>query len=181
MGSGKSHVASQLARRWELALLVSAVVRKKLAGIASTEHRYEPFGGGIYAPAFTGRTYDAMLQQAEDYLSNGQSVVLDASFARGELRRQAAEAARRVGAEAWIIECTVPDAEVRRRLTRRLRRGDSVSDGRWELYHQQKVEWEPVTEVPSERHLVLDTSGTHNETVRMLLLGLFAKALSQSR
>ena len=43
-----------------------------------------------------------------------------------------------------LVECALPEEEVRRRLERRFQGGGSVSDGRWELFRPQQEEWEPV-------------------------------------
>jgi predicted kinase len=45
---------------------------------------------------------------------------LDATFRRAEERRKALEVARWVGVEVWVVECTLPEKEVRCRLRLRL-------------------------------------------------------------
>lgn len=178
-GTGKSTVAQELARRWDLAHVSSDVSRKALAGIGPQEHRYDPFGEGIYSAEFSRRTYEAMLEQAEQVLKIGRSVVLDATFRRGEERSRAVALGQQAGVEIWLVECCLPEEEARRRLEQRLRRGDSVSDGRWEIFAQQQREWEPVVEVPSYRHIRLDTSATPVETMRQLLHQLYTRAIEE--
>ncbi|MBI2872503.1 MAG: AAA family ATPase [Chloroflexi bacterium] len=180
MGTGKSHLAAELGRRWEMAALSSDIARKALAGIGATEHRYEPFGQGIYSAQFDQKTYHQMFQEAAEALRQGQSVVLDASFRQSALRRSAIEVAQRAGAQAWVIECTAPDEEIHRRLARRTSgQEETVSDGRWEIYHAQKAAWEPVAEVPPHRHIQVNTSGTSQETVRRALELLSISFLTQ--
>jgi predicted kinase len=172
-GTGKSTVAQELARRWDLAYISSDLTRKALAGVAPGEHRYDLFGEGIYSPDFSRRTYDAMLDQAEKTLGKGRSVVLDATFRRAEERARAVALAQQLGVEVWLVECCLPEEAVRHRLELRSQRGDSVSDGRWELFIPQQQEWEPVAEAPACRYLRLDTGGSPQETAGQLLRQLY--------
>ena len=176
-GTGKSTIAQELARRWDFSYISSDVTRKALAGIEPEEHRYEPFGEGIYSAEFSQRTYESMFQQAENQLKVGCSVVLDGTFRRSGERLGATAVARKLGVEAWIVQCRLPDHIARQRLESREAEDASVSDGRWELYHQQKQDWEPVTEVPPDRYIPLDTSGPVQENMRELLQQLFRSVL----
>ena len=173
-GTGKSTVAIELARRWRLAYISSDITRKRLAGVDLSEHRYAPFLEDIYAPQFSHLTYEAVLQETRQQLQSGTSIIIDATFRLARERRRVVETAQEMGADIWIVECTLSEEEARRRLEKRFTAGESVSDGRWELYHQQLAQWTPVTEVPPERHLRLDTGGSFEQTMRRLLQGLYA-------
>ena len=176
-GTGKSTIATELARRWDLVHISSDMTRKELAGITPREHQYVSPGEGIYTPEFSRRTYRSMFQQARDYLKAGSSVVLDATFLRAEDRAKAVEVAQEQGAEAWIVECSLTAEEARRRLELRLRAGDSDSDARLEVYLQQRQEWEPVAEAPARRYIRLSTEAPLQETMRELLDQLYANVL----
>lgn len=176
-GTGKSTIAQELARRWGLAYVSSDITRKELAGIVPTERRPESYEQGIYSPEFSRGTYDAMLKRASDELQAGRSVVLDATFRRALERTQAVTLAGDMGADVWAIECLLAEAEVRRRLDERQKQQGSVSDGRWEIFPQQREEWEPVGEVPLSRHIQVDTDGPLQEVMRGLLLSLYRSAL----
>ena len=58
-----------------------------------------------------------------------------------------------------------------------MRRRDSASDARWEVYARQQADWEPVAEFPSDRHIRLDTSPSPEDTMWNLVFELFGKAL----
>ena len=173
-GTGKSTLASELSRRWSMAHISSDLVRKDLAGIHPIVRRYEPFQEGIYSPQFSARTYDAMLSKAGQQLLTGKSVILDGTFRRADERTRAVDMARAIGADCWIVQCVLDEAEARRRLEKRAAEGDSPSDGRWELYQLQLQQWEPVAEVPTNRYFVLDTGGTTEEVIATLLRELYA-------
>ena len=177
-GTGKSTVALDLARRWSMAYVSSDLTRKSLAGIDSREHRYEPFMEGIYSSRFSDLTYRTMREAAGEHLLKGRSVVLDGTFRRAGDRARMVDLAAELGAEAWIVECRLPEAEARRRLEKRAERGDSVSDGRWSLLRHQMAQWDQVNEVTRERHLILDTSGSEEENMRSLLRVFYRSILS---
>ena len=53
----------------------------------------------------------------------------------------------------------------------------TASDARFELFQQQKREWQPVREVEEERHITLDTSDSKGDSVKALLHSMFVKIL----
>lgn len=162
IASGKSTIASLLARRYGLYLLRSDVVRKKLAGISPRERRFEQYDKGIYSPGFTRMTYDHMVEEAGNLLEEGHSVIIDASFMEAVVRERAVQVADSVGAGFRVLECRADYAVLLERLARRMERGD-ISDGRPEILQYQKEVFEPVRGIPEAMHVVLDTSKTLEE------------------
>ncbi|MDD4858792.1 MAG: AAA family ATPase [Dehalococcoidales bacterium] len=157
VGTGKSTLAHNLAKRMGLAVISSDVTRKRLAGIPATERHYDEFDRGLYSSDSTRRTYDAMFAGARDFLKAGISVILDASFIKAAERRTAKELADAAGADFYIVECTLSETAIKKRLETR-RRQASVSDGRLEILTPQQQNFEPVAEVPPERHFKVDTA-----------------------
>jgi aminoglycoside phosphotransferase family enzyme/predicted kinase len=148
MGTGKSMLAETLAQRLDLQVLSSDVTRKRLAGLQPTAPSRAGYGEGPYTDEWTEATYAHLFQEAEQLLSRGQSVLIDASFQRACHRRHAMQLARRLGAAFCVLECGCPEDEIRRRLQARAACGGAVSDGRWELIAQQRQAFEPLFEVP---------------------------------
>jgi aminoglycoside phosphotransferase family enzyme/predicted kinase len=167
VGTGKSTLAKALAGRLGLAVISSDITRKQLTGVPLTEHRFEGFDGGIYSAELSRRTYDKLFSGAGDILSDGGSVVLDASFIRAEERLKAKRLAQEAGADFFIIECTLDEENIKRRLEGRLKEG-TVSDGRWEVYKPQKKAFDPVKESP-QRHAIVDTSRPLGENIKRIL------------
>jgi aminoglycoside phosphotransferase family enzyme len=64
-GTGKSTLARRLAEQAGFTVVRSDVVRKELAGVAAQARVSAPFSEGLYAPAWTERTYAECLRQAE--------------------------------------------------------------------------------------------------------------------
>jgi aminoglycoside phosphotransferase family enzyme/predicted kinase len=179
MGTGKTFLSAELSRRWGMEHISSDVTRKLLAGVPPTQRRYEPHGQGIYTPEFSNLTYQTMFRNARHLLARGKSVVLDATFTLRIGRLEAMKIAKETGADLLIVECVLSDEEAERRLVRRWEgREVTASDGRWELYHQQKAGWEPMDEVPPSMYIRLDTGGTREENISGLLRSLFSKQLS---
>ncbi|MGJ3259356.1 MAG: AAA family ATPase [Rhodospirillales bacterium] len=157
-GSGKSRLAREIARylgvRPGARVVRTDVVRKRLCGV----HPNEKLGPEGYTPEMTARTYAAFIEQAGEALENGQSVVLDAVFAKQQERERAEDLAR---------TCSVPftgiwvDAPEHVRLDRVATRERNVSDVTVEIAEQQSgydlgdIGWARV-----------DSSGKKEETVR---------------
>ncbi|MBI4336703.1 MAG: AAA family ATPase [Chloroflexi bacterium] len=177
MGTGKSTVAQAVAARLGGQVVSSDVVRKELAGVAPTERRYEPWGGGIYGERFDQQTYGALLGRAREALDQGTVVVLDASYRRAAHRQQVRELAQSMGVPFFALEVVCPEEVVRGRLAAREAAGRTVSDGRWELFRRQQEAFEPLTEVPPEEHVVVDGSLPLKEIGYHALRALYLKVL----
>jgi aminoglycoside phosphotransferase family enzyme/predicted kinase len=168
VGTGKTFLAQALAKRLGLAVISSDVTRKRLAGIPTTEHRFEEFDSRIYSAEFSAKTYGKMLSEARGILSDGGSVILDASFTKAGERLKAKGLAEEIGADFLTIECTLDEESIKQRLAQRLEQG-SASDGRWEIYEPQKKAFEAVVEVPPQKHVIIDSSKPVEENIRHIL------------
>jgi aminoglycoside phosphotransferase family enzyme/predicted kinase len=168
VGTGKTFLAQALAKRLGLVVISSDVTRKRLSGIPPTKHRFEEFDRGIYSAEFSRKTYDTMFAEAKDILTEGGSVILDASFIKARERLKVKELAEELGADFFIVECSLDERTIKQRLTRRLEEV-STSDGRWEIYPSQKRAFEPVVEAPAPKHVIIDTSKPLEENIRQIL------------
>jgi hypothetical protein len=181
MGSGKTYVSEQLAQRWNIAHISTDLTRKELAGIGASEHSCDAYGQGIYSPEFSRRTYDTMYDRARHQIASGKSVVLDGTFRDRDERQRVLGLSRDQNADLWIVECVAPDDEIKLRLDRRTEGVEqTASDGRWELFQQQKADWDEINEIPSKSYIRLDTSRQPEITLESLIETLFSRSLSQS-
>jgi len=71
MGTGRTTLNAELARRWGMKQISSDLTRKQLAGVPSTEHRNESCGQGLYSEALSEATYSAMLRETAESLGLG--------------------------------------------------------------------------------------------------------------
>jgi len=167
VGTGKTTLAQNLAKNLGMVVISSDVTRKELASIPLEEHRFEEFDSGIYSPEFSRLTYDTMFTKARRFLSEGVSVIIDASFIKAEERARAEELAKEVNSGFFVVECRLDEGRLKQRLDERLKRG-SVSDGRWEIFSSQKERFEPV-KLPPGRHFIVDTSLPVDEALEEVL------------
>jgi aminoglycoside phosphotransferase family enzyme/predicted kinase len=122
-GSGKTTLALKLAP--EIGRAPGAVVvrtdveRKRQAGVALEER----MPAGSYSPEASARVYAASMARAGRVLRAGQSVVLDAVFARPEERAAAEALARTVGVPFQGVWLDVPKDVAQQRVTDR--KGDA--------------------------------------------------------
>ena len=157
MGTGKSTIARALAEALGWKWLRSDQVRKELARIPALERRHEPFHQGIYSPDFSQRTYQALFDRARRLLQRGSSVILDASFKKERDRSAALTLAAEMNAEFLLIECTCEEGVIRERLERRTAKRKEPSDGRWEIFKEQKEDFEKIGGLDAGLFLSLDT------------------------
>lgn len=165
-GCGKSALAAELAFQLGLEQISSDLERKRLAGVASTER-----DSSIYTEQWNRITYHELYRRGAALLSQGNSVILDATFRSKQERAAAIDLARACNAQAVILCPDCPEPVIRQRLSERQQRGDAVSDGTWEVYLQQAEQFELPT---ADEALLLhpDTSLATNEAVDAVLSGL---------
>jgi len=144
-GSGKSTVAKALGERLGVPNINSDVVRKALAG--KTGPQSAGYLEGIYSPAMTEKTYAKMARAAEKLIAGGMAAILDATFTRRAQRQRMARLAAKHHVPILQIHCSVAEETVRQRLIQRAAQGLGVSDGRWEIYLQQKDHFEALDEL----------------------------------
>jgi aminoglycoside phosphotransferase family enzyme/predicted kinase len=118
-GSGKSSVAREIAPQAGAApgavILRSDEIRKRLAGLAPTEHA----PAEAYSPAFDARVFEEMFGLAARLLGAGRTVLLDATFLRPELRARAETVARAADAAFDGLWLEAPAETLRARVAAR--------------------------------------------------------------
>lgn len=119
-GTGKTTLANDLADALGLLMLSSDEVRKDLVGVAHDTHAFAPPGQGIYTPAINARTYEELIRQGRSVIELGESVVLDASWARTDDRRSARRMGEEVGALVVELRCDVAPDIAAQRISARL-------------------------------------------------------------
>jgi aminoglycoside phosphotransferase family enzyme/predicted kinase len=139
-GTGKSTVARALAEATGAALFSSDVVRKELTGVsgdaaAAWEH-------GIYTEDWTEKTYRRLTSLAEERLTAGRPVILDAAYLDEDRREAVAGIARRLSVPMVLAETVCDEQTVVARLAERAARRDSPSDATLEIYRRQRAEIE---------------------------------------
>lgn len=154
-GSGKSTLARELTDRTGVKTINSDIVRKALAG--KPGRQATPYNEGIYGVTMTEKTYAKMAREAEKLIANGKGAILDATFVRRAHRQKIFRLAQKRQVPLLLIHCAVSEETTQERLVQREAEGRDVSDGRWEIYVQQKDVFEAIDEIPPAARLELNT------------------------
>jgi uncharacterized protein len=174
-GSGKSTVAVALARATGFHLLSSDEMRKRRAGLDPKARSPAGTSAELYTEAARHATYEALAMAAQERLTNGQCVIVDATFNRAADRARLESAARRAGCPLVFLECVTDDETARMRIADRATgpRTDeetpAMSDADWAVRAMQSRERDPFD--GREPHLELDTVGDR-DAVNERALGL---------
>ena len=164
-GSGKSTIAKAMQIRFGFPIVSSDLIRKKLLSIPPDHSAADSYRSGVYALGHIDTVYAAMLDSAEHQVRSGGGVILDATYQDPAHRTAARNLAERLGVPILFIECRARDAEIRRRLIERKKANDP-SDATVEVYEHQLQDFVALTEIPSGKHLVVETTRPWVEIVK---------------
>jgi uncharacterized protein len=149
-GAGKTTVAAGLADALNCSVLDSDTLRKDLFGVDHDDHDVAAHPD-LYADATTQRTYERLVAQAGRLLADGESVILDATWAHAAFRELACAEAERHGAALVEIECVLDARLAKRRITDRQRRGLDPSDAHPALVDQaQREPWPTASRIDTD-------------------------------
>lgn len=154
-GSGKSTLARELGGRLDMPVFSSDAVRKALAD--KPEKHVVAYATGMYSPAITSAVYRQLAREAEKGIKEGAGAILDATFIEKANRERIARVAAKYNVPLFVVHCRASDAATAKRLAQRAAEGRDLSDGRWEIYVEQKANREPIGEISSDQTLELDT------------------------
>ncbi|MBD3285223.1 AAA family ATPase [candidate division WOR-3 bacterium] len=141
-GTGKSFISARTRDFTNAVHLRSDLLRRGLAGVTYNQHHYADFGQELYSRGVSEKVYEGLRERSVRYLSQGQSVILDATYGKAERRRRLAETMGKLGIDTYFIRCQAPDDVVRERIESRDRK-DPLSDATWDIYQKMKEGFEP--------------------------------------
>ena len=169
IASGKSTLAELFAQQQEVPYYNTDRVRKELAGLAANERCSDGMNRGIYTPEFTKKTYQVMLDRArQDFQRGATGVVLDGSYSKATDRHKVSELAVSLSVQPFFFLCACSEQETRRRLALRAQDPDAVSDGRWEIFVQQRARFEQPDELSRHQISFIDTEAEPEELLPQL-------------
>jgi predicted kinase len=169
-GTGKSHLASALARKCDLLILESDALRNVL------------FTPPAYSAEENARLFAAVHALIEHLLRKGIPIVMDATSLLEVHREQLYLIAQRSEARPIIVRVTAPRELVHRRLSDRKTgmagEREDASDAGWDIY----VRMEPTVEKVMRPHYLVDTSldvGTVLEDIAGEIQGCVTSSIPQ--
>lgn len=152
-GTGKSTLAAGLSRSAGFEVIRTDVVRREL----HPDARPAAFGAGVYSESERERVFEACLDRAEERITAGHRVLVDASFSLDRWRRALHGRAIALGVPSLLLMCEAPRDVALQRLAER--RGDA-SDADAGVYQGAEGAWQapgPETEPLIRR---VDCGGT---------------------
>ncbi|HUI25423.1 MAG TPA: AAA family ATPase [Candidatus Kryptonia bacterium] len=157
-GAGKSVIAALLHERTGYRHVNSDVVRKQLAGVAPATRRTAQYDEGIYTAEHSAATYRAMFELVGEELAAGRGSIVDATFQRRSDRDALRAVAARRRVPLLFVECRCSEAEIRRRIERRVGEAGTVSDADWNVYVAQRDRFEAFTPAEARDRMTIDSS-----------------------
>lgn len=137
-GSGKSTLARALApfigRAPGAVVLRSDEIRKRLCGVGPLTR----LDASAYTPELSARVYEALAGNAAAVVAAGQSVIVDAVFARADEREGVERAARSTGARFAGLWLDAPEPLLLERVSNR---GADASDADGAVVRMQCARW----------------------------------------
>jgi hypothetical protein len=167
-GSGKSTISEELSKVFKVKIYQSDVIRKELVGIRPGDPSDMPFEAGIYSKSVSSLTYGRLLLLAQEEISKGRSVILDATYSKQHDRIEAIRMAKDNEANIVFVECVLKENVIKERLLKR-ETGYSVSDARHHHYEDFKKRFEPLNELSDEMHIRVDTEKPLKECMEIIL------------
>lgn len=177
VGTGKSTQAGLLSSMLGVPAFSSDELRKKAAGVPVYERGDASERARLYSGERTEETYSELLDHAGTCIASGRSVVLDATYGRKEHRDRLRRAFNVKDVPVRFIELHAGEAYVRRRLSRRSRSSQEVSDARLEDFDMLRARYEDPDE-PLEADVTrLGSEGSRDDTASRLLTQLIESRL----
>ena len=135
-GAGKTTVSGQLVDEFGAVRIRSDVERKRLQGLDAQTRTQSQMDAGLYDPAVTERTYEHLLQLADEVLRAGYHAAVDATFLKRSQRDRFAALARERGCPFLILSVEADEATLEARVEQR--NGDASEATTDVVRHQQQ-------------------------------------------
>lgn len=148
--TGKSTVARQLARTLKAEVLRTDIVRKEILKKPSYSEEEKDV---IYKTVFLLANY---------LIKNDVNVIIDGTFYKEKLRKEAKQIAKKQGKRFFLIETRCPEDVVIQRLSNRAKNLRSPSDADEEVYHKIKGLYEDI----KGDHIVIDTGWNIKDSIK---------------
>lgn len=165
IGTGKSTVAKHVSEALGWQLFSSDRVRKDLAGVDPYTRGSEEERQLLYSAKRSRQTYEALVARARGELTDGRSVVIDATYSKRDDRETLRDALREGNHEYVFLEMTADDETIRARLRERDRNGRHVSDARLEDFDELSATYEAPDDLEEALHVRIPSGDPLESTI----------------
>lgn len=107
-GTGKTTLARALAERLGARVISTDDVRREMWAAGQLDGVTGVYGSGLYSQSKVDAVYAEMLRRADQFLTSGQSVILDGTWRESRHRLAARELASKDHCPVVELACTVP-------------------------------------------------------------------------
>lgn len=180
VGTGKSTLAKQVAKKLNIERYSSDRIRKTLANLPLEERPPAKERQKLYSSEMSERTYQKLMDEMEKKIENGYSVILDATFNSSESRERLINLLTNRDADYLFIETTAPAAVIKARLRKREEQEGVVSDARLEDYTLLKNRYQSPSELDENYYATVSTDQPLQETLLDLYQRLVDKNIASS-
>jgi uncharacterized protein len=178
IGTGKTTVASQLAREFDWPLFSSDQIRKALSGVPLRVRTAPELRAKVYSEQMTKETYQNLLKNGLAAVASHGGVVLDATFSSRTYRDLLHAECARAHVPFQVIELEADYQEITNRLRARNATAGEISDARPEDLDRLSAAYEPPSEL-APNLIRISTAGAVSDAIRTILLRLAEKQSTQ--
>lgn len=156
-GSGKSYQAQLLAQEMGAIRIRSDVERKRLFGLAADDKSASSQDKGIYTAEASERTFQRLVDIAQQVVDAGLPCIVDATFLHQSRREQFLTLAQGCDVPFMIFDCQPPQALVEERLKKRQQQGGDPSEADEQVMRQQLKNQQALSDEEKHYTFTVDT------------------------
>lgn len=164
-GVGKTYLAQHLAKELPAYHLCTDIIRKEITNTPIEVHRFEGYGKGIYTFEVSKKTYEEMYKRTINYLLQGKTCIVDATFSLQKSRDEVKAIAQKVKVPLITINAVCPEPVVIARMKKR-ENEFSLSDATPEIYYKIKENFNKIRS--RKNYLEIDTSKSLTKNIQQV-------------
>lgn len=178
VGTGKSTLSEHFADKLNIDRFSSDIIRKTIAGLPLKKRTPESQRDELYTYEMSRKTYGKLLEEAENKVKQGRSVILDATFSNKEDRIQLAERLEDIGCNYLFVESVASDETIIKRLKKR-QKMKVVSDARHEDFEKLSGAYSPPDKIDTDHLVRVNTERPLKKTLESLYSALIEINIKQ--
>jgi len=180
IATGKSTLAAQLSEQLNLYHYSSDRTRKDLAGLPLNKRTAEADREQLYSSHMSEKTYGQLAAKALNSVSEGQGVILDATYGSPEQREALIKRLEEKSAPYVFVEAQADDETVITRLRQREHQERVISDARLEDFEKLNAGYHPPHEMDGGHIVRVNSAQEESVMLKQLFQQLIQLQLQQS-